>query len=197
MNIVPKTGGNVVRGTVYMAGVSGGMVGDNYTEELRAAGLSVPGKLLKLWDFSAGVGGPVVKNRLWYFAAVRNEGSHRSVPGMYANMNAGDPTKWTYEPDLTRQSVNPERYNIASLRLTLQATPRNKIGVFWDEQVPCKGATWSDDEEGCRQQSSSTYHYSGAQATVAPEAGGAGGAGGTIAYGNKFQRVQQATWSSP
>ena len=197
MNIVPKTGGNTVKGTGYMAGVSSGMVGDNYTEELRAAGLSVPGKLLKLWDFSVGVGGPVVKDRLWYFGAVRNEGSHRSVPGMFANKNAGDPTKWTYEPDLERQSVTPESYNIASLRLTFQATPRNKIGVFWDEQIPCKGATWSDREEGCRQQPASKYNYSGAQATVAPEAGGAGGAGGTIAYGNKFQRVQQATWSSP
>ena len=28
------------------------MVGSNYTDELQAAGLSVPGELLKLWDFS-------------------------------------------------------------------------------------------------------------------------------------------------
>ena len=45
----------------------------------KAAGLSVPGELLKLWDFSLGVGGPIVRDRLWYFGNVRNEGSHRSV----------------------------------------------------------------------------------------------------------------------
>jgi hypothetical protein len=197
MNIVPKTGGNTVKGSIYLAGVTSGMVGDNYTQALKDAGLSAPGKLLKLWDFSGGLGGPIVKDRLWYIFTLRNEGSHRSVPGMFANKNAGDPTKWNYEPDLNRQSVNPESYDIANLRLTVQATPRNKFGLFWDEQIPCKGATWSEHEEGCRQQPASGFHYSGAQATVAPEAGGAGGAGGTIAYGNKFQRVQQATWSSP
>ena len=47
----------------------------------QAAGLSVPGELLKLWDFSVGVGGPIVKDRLWYFGNIRNEGIHRSVPG--------------------------------------------------------------------------------------------------------------------
>src|SRR5918995_739621 len=38
MNIVPKTGGNAVRGTVYFAGVNSGMVGNNHTDELREAG---------------------------------------------------------------------------------------------------------------------------------------------------------------
>ena len=51
------------------------MVGNNYTPDLQAAGLSVPGQLLKLWDIAGGLGGPIVKDRLWYFLNVRNEGS--------------------------------------------------------------------------------------------------------------------------
>jgi len=43
MNIVPKTGGNAVRGTIYAAGVGNALVGSNYTDELRAAGLRTPG----------------------------------------------------------------------------------------------------------------------------------------------------------
>ena len=77
-------------------------------------------------------------------------GAHRSVPGMWANKNAGDATKWTYEPDLTRQSRSAGSYGITSLRLTIQASERNKIGVFWDEQKPCSGSTWSEREDGCR-----------------------------------------------
>jgi hypothetical protein len=96
MNIVPKTGGNQVRGTIYGAGVSSGLVGSNYTPELQAAGLRTPGQLLKLWDFTAGVGGPILRDRIWYFANTREEGSWQSVPGMYRNLNAGDPTKFTY-----------------------------------------------------------------------------------------------------
>jgi hypothetical protein len=196
MTIVPKTGGNTIKGTGYVAGVGNSMVSSNFTPALQAAGLSVPGELLKLWDFSAGVGGPIVKDRLWYFVNVRNEGSHRSVPGMYANKNAGDPTKRFYEADLTRQSVSPSSYQIQNLRLTVQATPRNKIGLFWDEQIPCNGATWSADVDGCRRQPESGFIYGGT-ATIAPEAGGTGAGGTSGGYGHKFQRVQQATWSSP
>ena len=83
------------------------MVGNNYTDELQAAGLGAPGKLLKLWDYTGGIGGPIKKDRLWYFLNLRNQGSHSSVSGMFANENAGDPTKWTYEADTTRQSRRP------------------------------------------------------------------------------------------
>ena len=196
MTIVPKTGGNTIKGTFYAAGVSNGMVSSNYSSDLQAAGLSVPGELLKLWDFSVGVGGPILKDRLWYFGNVRNEGSHRSVPGMYANRNAGDPARRTYDPDLTRQSVSPSAYQIQNLRLTVQATPRNKVGLFWDEQIPCNGATWSADFDGCRRQVASGFIYGGT-ATIAPEAGGTGAGGTSGGYAHKFQRVQQATWSSP
>ena len=196
MNIVPKTGGNVVRGTFYTAAVGEGMVDSNYTPELKAAGLTVPGQLQKLWDFSVGVGGPIAKDRLWFYGITREEGSHRSVPGMYANKNAGDATKWTYEPDLTRQSIAAASYRITSLRLTYQATPRNKIGVFWDEQKPCTGATWSSGQEGCRTQPTSGFIFGGTS-IIAPEAGGTNSGGTSGGYGHKFQRVQQASWSSP
>src|SRR6185436_11235034 len=53
LSIVPKSGGNQVKGAVYLSGVSKGMVGDNFTE---GQGLSVPGKLLKQWDFTGGFG---------------------------------------------------------------------------------------------------------------------------------------------
>jgi hypothetical protein len=196
MNIVPKTGGNTFKGTFYTAGVGSGMVDSNYTADLERAGLTTPGQLEKLWDFSLGVGGPIVKDRLWFYGIAREEGSHRSVPGMYANKNAGDPTSWTYAPDLTRQSISAASYRITSLRLTTQVTPRNKIGLFWDEQKPCTGATWSSREDGCRTQPDSGFIFGGT-ATIAPEAGGTNSGGTSGGYGHHFQRVQQATWTSP
>ena len=85
---------------------------------------------------------------------------------------------------------------IQNLRLTVQATPRNKFGFFWDEQLPCNGATWSSEEDGCRNQPTSGFIYGGT-ATIAPEAGGTLAGGSSGGYGHKFQRVQQVTWSSP
>src|SRR3954462_8605112 len=57
LSIVPKSGGNTVKGSVYLSGVSNGMVGSNYSQTLKDAGLSTPGILLSQWDYTGGVGG--------------------------------------------------------------------------------------------------------------------------------------------
>ncbi len=201
MNIVPKTGGNQVRGNLYLAGTTRGMVGSNYTDELQAAGLRAPGELLKLWDFTAGVGGPILKDRIWYFANVREEGSWQSVPGMYRNQNAGDPTKFIYVPDLSKQAATAGSWRIAGVRLTMQPTSRHRFNVFWDEQHPCQGSTWQGNDNGCRQQGDDEWIIGGAPgsagsfglatATQAPEISNYAG------RGHAYQRVTQATWTSP
>jgi len=188
LSVVPKTGGNAIHGSVFLAGVTEGMVDSNYTPELQAAGLGTPGRLLQLWDYTTGIGGPIKKDRLWYFLNLRNQGSHSSVSGMSANRNAGDPTKWTYQADTTRQSRSASSWTVASLRLTVQATPKNKFNVYWDEQKPCTGATYASSVDGCRRQPEEGGFVYGGAATAAPE---------TATYENRFQRVQQLTWTSP
>src|SRR6185503_13907972 len=39
MNIVPRSGGNTIKGQVYLSGVPQSWVGDNYTQALKDAGL--------------------------------------------------------------------------------------------------------------------------------------------------------------
>jgi hypothetical protein len=114
------------------------MVGSNYSQELRDRGLTVPGDLKTIWYLNLGIGGPIVKDRLWYFGGIRDEGSERGVPGMFANLNDGDPTKWTYVADTSRPASYAASFRMLSLRFTVQATPRNKFNVFWDEQMPCE-----------------------------------------------------------
>jgi hypothetical protein len=201
MNIVPRTGGNTMRGTVYLAGTPGGLVGSNYTQALADAGLRVPGDLLKLWDYTVGLGGPIIKDRIWYFANGREEGSWSSVPGMYANKNAGIPGKFIYEPDTSRQAATAHSWAIINLRLTMQVSKRDKINLFWDEQNPCQGAVWPGVTDGCRQQPADRWIIGGASgvagsfgsasATSAPETSNYAG---TF---HAFQRVSQATWTSP
>ena len=203
MNIVPKTGGNSLKGNAFLAGVSGGMVGSNYTADLQARGLRTPGDLLKLWDFSGSVGGPIKKDRIWYFVNAREEGSYRSVPGMYANLNAGVAGKYTYVADTTRPAATAGSWRIGNARLTVQPSLRHKFNLFWDEQHPCQGATWSDTEDGCRQQQPGWIiggapgqpgTFGTATATSSPETSSYAGRGPTS---HVFQRVQQASWMSP
>ncbi len=193
ISVVPRTGGNSLRGQFFFAGVNDAMVGSNYTQSLKDRGLGVPGQLLKLWDVNVGVGGPIRKDRLWYFATLRDQGSYRSIPGIYPNLNAGDPTRWTYAADTSRQAQGAESWTIATARITYQATPRHKFTVYWDEQNPCNGATYSQREDGCRHQPSSgavvgALGLGGLTATTSPEIAG---------YLDSIQRAQQVSWTSP
>src|SRR5207245_10340988 len=46
LSIVPKTGGNTVKGSVYLSGVTKGMVGSTYRTDLQHRGLTAPNGLL-------------------------------------------------------------------------------------------------------------------------------------------------------
>ena len=198
INVVPKAGGNTFRGSAYVADVTSGMVSSNYTPALQAAGLASPLQILKLWDADAGLGGPIKKDRVWFFINYRDEGSWATVPGMFVNQNfegitapvSNAAAPWTYVPDKSTQVINANSWQIASGRLTTQLNSKNKLNIFWDEQHPCNGATWTSQGTGCRNPSGSQVFESvfGSPNTTSPEAGG---------YSHRFQRVQQGTWSSP
>jgi len=171
MNVVPRQGGNVRNGTIFANGASGAMQSSNFTQELQDAGLAAPGELQKIWDVNGTFGGPLMKDRLWYVVTGRYQGNRKYVEGMYYNTNAGNPASWTYEPDLERRATGDGTWKALGLRLTWQATPKNKFGVFWDETSVCVNCIGSGSS------------------TISPEA-----AGTTMGYPH---RVQQGSWTSP
>jgi hypothetical protein len=141
MNIVPKTGGNKTTGSLAYAGSGEALQSNNYTDELKAQGLTTPIPLTSVYDFNGAVGGPIKIDRLWYFVNGRTQGSTRKIANVYYNLNAGDPTKWLYNPDLNNQAYNDRKSENISVRFTWQASTRNKISGFWDEQANCRTCT--------------------------------------------------------
>jgi hypothetical protein len=176
MNIVPKTGGNNVQGSIYFSGTGESLQADNFTQEIKDAGLAAPTPFSKVYDLNGAVGGPLKKDRVWFFMNARTQGSTRTVANVFYNLNAGDATKWNYAPDLNRPAYTDKTWENVSGRVTWQATPRNKVGVFWDEQRICRKCT------GLTQGITDP-------ARVSPEAIGVGLL--------DPMRVFQTTWSSP
>jgi hypothetical protein len=176
MNVVPKTGGNSTTGSLFTSFTGQKLSSDNYTDALRAAGLTAPTPLSKVYDVNGAVGGPLKQDRVWYFVNGRTQGSTRTIANVYYNLNAGDPTKWLYAPNLSQPAYNDRTSENISGRITWQISTRNKVGVFWDEQANCRTCTGlttgiTDPPR------------------VAPEARGTGQ--------TKPLRVPQVTWSSP
>ena len=170
MSIVPRTGGNTLRGSFYSNFATEGMQSNNFTQELRDAGLRLPNEMTRLWDVNGSFGGPIKRDYLWYYLTSRHQGNRKFVTNMFYNRNAGDPTKWTYEPD-EKRAFNDGTYKNTALRLTWQATRKNNFNIFWDEQT-----TRID-------------HLGGGNSTTSPEAG--------ATTDSAPLRARQVTWRSP
>jgi hypothetical protein len=172
ISIVPKTGGNTYSGSYFTSIASEGLQSNNITEAVAEAGLRLPDALIRDWDMNAAFGGPILRDRLWFFTIARHQGNRKFITNMWANKNAGVPGATTYEPDFDRPAKTGGTWKNASLRLTWQATPRNKLTVFWDEQMWCNACA-----------------FGGGGPTTSPEAA-------TTPY-NDPTRVKQATWNAP
>jgi hypothetical protein len=132
LNIIGKQGGNRFAGSFFVNGSGGAFVSDNLSAEQKAAGLSAPLKPKQLWDVNPSFGGPIKRDKLWFFATYRYQYNRQTVASMWDNKNAGDNTKWTYAPDFTKQSEDDGVWKNHSVRLTWQISPRNKL-VGWTD----------------------------------------------------------------
>ncbi|BCS30894.1 hypothetical protein TBR22_A00950 [Luteitalea sp. TBR-22] len=175
MNVVADSGGNATRGSLLASGSNVALQSDNVTPALRAQGVTTARPFTHLHDFSSTVGGPILRDRLWYFASGRVGGSTLESPNIYYNRHAGDASQWLYAPDPARAAYSDRTFENASARLTWQITRRNKLSVFWDAQALCRTCTGA------------TAGLSEPQ-RVTPEAVGV--------LGRRLD-VTQVTWSSP
>jgi len=103
INSIPREGGNALRGTVFATGVTSAWQTSNLTDELRNRGLPEPNEMKKAYDINPGVGGPIVRERLWFYSSARWQTNQNYIAGLYYNKNEGDPTKWLYEEDRSRR----------------------------------------------------------------------------------------------
>ena len=174
MNIIPKAGGNTTRGSLFGSGTGEHLQSNNLTPAQERQGL-VATPLKKVYDFSGTLGGPISRNRAWYFVNGHTGGNTKPSANVYYNLNAGDRAKWLYAPDPARREYSDRTFENASARVTWQLTPRNKVGAFWDAQTLCRTCTGATP--------------GGSEPTrITPEAVGVLG---------RSLHVTQATWVSP
>ena len=133
-NAVPREGSNNFTGQFNFSGSNDSLQGSNYTQALQAAGLRAPFELINVYDVSGMYGGRLVRDKLWFYGVYRQVGGERTVPGMFVNKNAGNPNSWTVDFDRSKQAFNNSLERQATIRLTWQATPRNKFNFHWAEQ---------------------------------------------------------------
>jgi hypothetical protein len=136
INFTPRDGGNQVKGTVFGSFANDSFQGDH--SRARGTFPAIRANLVKLnYDFNPGVGGPILRDRVWFYVSARAEHADQFVPGMFYNKNANNPNAWTVDYDLTRTAVQPRRWDVYQGRITTQLNAKNKVGVSFDTQSNC------------------------------------------------------------
>ena len=185
-NIIPKTGGNTFSGTAFGSTAGKWSQGSNLDDRLRSVGILEPPGLIKNWDTNIAVGGPIKRDRLWFFNNLRTYGTHAELPGRYANANALDPSKWSYQTDLNVRARSAGAKKIEAVRLTGQLTPRNKAGVYWEYQANCTGSALVNTGDRCRDRGDDWIALG--TATTSPESAN---------MWPEREKITQGTWTSP
>ena len=127
-NYTLREGGNTFHGVVFGAYAPGKFQSDNLTSSLIARGLTEPNKIKANWDINPAFGGPILHDKIWFFGAARYNVTADYVAGLYWNKNTNNPNAWTYEPDKSRRVWNEQKQPDEQVRVSWQATPRNKVG---------------------------------------------------------------------
>ena len=171
INFIPRDGGNRFEGTIFGSFANESFAADNYTgTDVQKRGLAAPNKIKGNGDFNPGIGGPLRRDKAWFFVSARYLYADNFVAGMFHNANLNNANSFAYARDLSRQAILHQDQQIGQGRVTWQVNPKNKIGATADFERFCACET-------------------GVSATTAPEAGA----------DRRFplQRFVTMDWSSP
>ena len=167
-NLIPRDGGNQFKGSFFTNFTNDKFQGDNLTDRLKSLGANSTNRVLRIYDVNGGFGGPIAHDRLWFFSAARRFQARQAQAGLFYNAST---TPYLYTPNLSQPAYETSTDGNISLRLTWQASPRNKFAIQHQYAIQ-------------------TFdHYYAGNTTLEPDA--------TLAYDAHPQYFSQASWSSP
>ena len=71
IDIIPREGGNSIRGVVFATYVNDAWQGSNLDQDLQNRGLPAPNEMKKAYDINPSVGGPILRDKLWFYTSAR------------------------------------------------------------------------------------------------------------------------------
>ena len=144
-NSITKEGGNQFSFDLYTDYTNGGLQSDNLSQALIDQGLRSVNSVKQVSEFNPSFGGPLVDDRLWFYVGYRNLVSTQWQTGSFERIDPLDPQFCRTEGgclydgqmvsdqrDLSKPAFAGDTYfHTATMNLTGQVTPRNKVTAFY------------------------------------------------------------------
>jgi hypothetical protein len=154
LNMIPREGGNRFSGSFAADYRPGAWQADNLTERHKARGLATGNATDRIIDMTVAQGGPILNDRLWFFATGRYFSVDAFVPNTF--FDDGSP------------GIDDQYIRSALARVTWQMTARNKISAYFDEIDKFRGHDMQsnyDPETSAIRWLSPAYHTAAAKWT--------------------------------
>jgi hypothetical protein len=158
MNMIPKDGGNVFSGSVFLGGSDGNWQASNIDDYLRSQNITRGNGIAHVQTFNASLGGPVKRNKLWFFITAR----HASTDEVVANVG-----EFIITPQGEQLKSTIDQYIRDALgRLTWQMSQKNKFAAFFNRTFKRKGKDFGagSDPRAGSYRDPRTGHYAVGQA---------------------------------
>jgi hypothetical protein len=147
LNLVPREGGNRFAGSLFSGYESNSLQSSNLSPSLTAAGVKTLDKIGTYHDTDVTEGGPIAKDRLWFFVSGRLFSVNKPISNTF-HVPAGQ----TYANCLNgviscRQGVDDQTINSALGRVTWQVSPRNKLSMYADKIWKSRSAAMNPGDD--------------------------------------------------
>jgi Carboxypeptidase regulatory-like domain len=189
MNIVPRSGGNNFSGTAFTSLAGDWSRGNNLNDQLRGIGLTETPGIIQAHDASISVGGPIMRDRLWFYGQYRNLDTQTAVEGITANANAGNAARWDWMSSPVNARLVQDRM-MAMGRFAAQLS-KSRINVNYEYQKRCEGTPLKVDTDGCHKRGEDWVGLG--TTTQSPEATGSAARG----YFEWPFHLTQTQWTMP
>jgi hypothetical protein len=150
LNSIPKDGGNTYTGSVFLGGSDGGWQSDNSNAKLEKRGLTKANSISHIQVFSASIGGPIKRDRVWFFFAVRHGATDEiaanvptSIVLTAAAANRVLAPGYRFDAGQPIRTIQDQFIRDPTIRLTVQATQKNKFSAMVDRAWKYKGKEFS------------------------------------------------------
>jgi hypothetical protein len=153
VNMVPKDGGNQFHGVVF-----GNYAGEKFaSNNCESPGIGQPcqraelygdttfnpnnkltnvSNLKKIWDFNPSLGGPIKRDKIWFYATYRYWGVNKTVADSFFDL---DPSPFKYVADVSRPGIDDGHIRSIAGRVTAQLSSKDKLSYYHDEQNKVRG----------------------------------------------------------
>ncbi len=120
-NMIPRQGGNTFSGVGYFSFTPEAWINRTVPPELARRNLSSTSSIERLYDYNVGLGGPVVRDKIWFYSSYQERSVNDIVAGLFDKEgNRAVLEQWIRNP---------------SVRLTYQMSGKNKLTAYYDRAL--------------------------------------------------------------